>query len=202
MPSVDRVFTIDQTLYRYFQDRKLSNSYKLRFLPDPAEFTGDHTKESARATLGIPADARVILLYGALDRRKGVRSILDKLQDLDTESNTHLLFVGKQTPAVAEMLSEPAIQKYFHNGRIHEVNRYVSPEEEQMAFAAADVAWLRYEGFYQMSGVLVKAVQANLELELPEDGLLGWYKNAPGDTRLTFHESTWAHAKRLLFESV
>jgi len=39
-----------------------------------------------------------------------------------------------------------------------------------MAFAAADVAWLRCEGFYQMSGVLVKAAKANLELELPDVG--------------------------------
>lgn len=38
----------------------------------------------------------------------------------------------------------------------------MTSEEEQMVFAAADIAWLRYDGFYQMSGALVKAVKADL----------------------------------------
>ena len=99
------------------------------------------------------------------------------------------------------MFAQAEIRQYFAQGRIHEVNRYVSPDEEQRAFAAADVAWLRYEGFYQMSGVLVKAVKANLELELPDDGLLGWYKNDPRDKNVTFRDNNWACAKRTLFES-
>jgi hypothetical protein len=200
MSSVRRLFTIDETLYRYFRDRCLPNSGKLVFLPDPAEFTGAHSRTSARAELGIPAEATVILLYGSLEGRKGVRSLLDRIADPGTDSNTHLLVVGRQSQEVSDMLAESRYTEFFQQGRIHEVNRYVSPEEEQIVFAAADVAWLKYEGFYQMSGVLVKAVQAGLRLELPDAGLLGWYKKAQeGGRTLNFEDNNWTTAKRLLF---
>lgn len=199
-PSVGRLFTIDETLYKYYQGRKRSDSAKLVFLADPAEFVGNCSREAARGKLGIPSNAKVILLYGSLEPRKGVQSLLDRLQHPDTDPNTHLLIVGKQTPEVSAMFAQPELRRYYEQGRIHEVNRYVSPEEEQVAFAAADAAWLKYEGFYQMSGVLVKAVKAGLELELPDVGLLGWYGDGLRDKKVTFRENSWACAKRKIFD--
>ena len=142
----------------------------------------------------------MILLYGSLEPRKGVQLLLDRLQHPDTDPNTHLLVVGRQTPEVTRMFAKAELRQYREQGRIHQVNRYVTSEEEQMVFAAADIAWLRYDGFYQMSGVLVKAVKADLELELPDVGLLGWYKNGLLDKKVAFRENDWACAKRKIFE--
>lgn len=200
-PSVGRVFTIDETLYSYYQRRKPSHAAKLVFLADPAEFVGSCSREAARGILGIPATAKVILLYGSIEPRKGVQPLLDRLQHPDADASIHLLIVGRQTAEVTQILAQPELRQYYEQGRIHEVNRYVSSEEEQVAFAAADVAWLRYEGFYQMSGVLVRAVKANLELELPDVGLLGWYRDGLRDRKMSFRENTWACAKRKIFDS-
>lgn len=197
--TTGRVFTIDETLHQY-QNENSSAARKLHFLPDPAELQGEHTRESARVLLGIPEEVEVILLYGAISLRKGLAGLTDRLKQGNKRKPIHLLIVGRQSEDAARLLAQPDLEQYRSQGLIHVVNRYVSPEEEQMVFAASDVVWLRYDGFYQMSGVLVKAVKAGLELELPETGLLGWYRQriANGET-LNFEQHNWAKAKRMIF---
>ena len=202
LSSVGRVFCLDPTFSPYFRSRGLPHASKLLFFPDPAEFVGEHTRESARAALGIPANAKVLLLYGSLDVRKGVEALLDRLRDPSSDATTHVLLVGRQTAAVAELLQRARAGGPWISEKLHEVKGFVTPQQEQMVFAAADTAWLKYEGFYQMSGVLVKAVKAHLDLELPDTGLLGWYKKALARGEAPdFSENDWSHVKALLFET-
>ena len=150
--------------------------------------------------MGIPADARVVLLFGSLDIRKGVKSLLEWIAT-SGDPDLFLLAVGQETPEVARLLDGDYAQSLAARGSILRINRFVSDEEEQMAFAAADVAWLKYEGFYQMSGVLVKAARAGLKLELPECGVLGWYRQRlETEGSLHFGSHDWRNAIAILLK--
>jgi hypothetical protein len=197
--AVRRVFTIDQTLYLYTRRSRFPGSRKLEYLPDPVELVGSHSKTTAREALGIPASTKVVLLYGSLDLRKGIAALLQYMITGPGRDSV-LLAVGEQTADVRALLSSQQARRLELEGRLLQIDRYVTDEEEQMVFAAADVAWLRYEGFYQMSGVLVKSAKVGLDLELSDEGLLGWYKHrSAADGALEFDEHGWQGAiSRLL----
>ena len=48
--------------------------------------------------------------------RKGVRLLLDTLQNADTDPNTHILLVGRQAPDVTQMLAEAKLRQYREQG--------------------------------------------------------------------------------------
>ena len=79
-----------------------------------------------------------------------------------------LLCAGQHDPAVARGLSELIAQN-----RAKVINRYVSAEEEKQLFAASDVVLLPYHRHFGSSGVLARAVGANLPVIVSDEELLG-----------------------------
>jgi hypothetical protein len=56
------------------------------------------------------------------------------------------------------------------------LDKFVSTEEEIFAFSVADLVWLNYVNFFQMSGLMIKAGILDLPMFLPDQGLMGWYR--------------------------
>jgi len=78
----------------------------VRFEDYPAG--GLDERDAARAALGVPRDAYVVLYYGRLDPEKGVELLLDAWRRAELPANAHLLVVGDAVvhvePGYAESL--------------------------------------------------------------------------------------------------
>ena len=138
------------------------------FLPDayPAGFQADRAE--SRRQLGLPADKRIFLFYGGAYRRKGLYLAVEAMLALPQIAPAFLLCAGQHDPAVKRGLGELTAQN-----RAKVINRYVSAEEEKQLFAATDVVLLPYHRHYGSSGVLVRAVGANLPVIVSDEELLG-----------------------------
>jgi glycosyltransferase involved in cell wall biosynthesis len=152
----------------------------LKYLADPAELVGTHTMGSARSALGIPDEARVVLVYGVVDRRKGLEQVLSGLCSTSIIGDFHLLVVGALSGWARDLLAGTDANYLRASGRLHVVDRFVSDSEQQMVFAACDVVWLGYREHYTMSGVLVLAATAGKCVVATELGLIGWYARRAG----------------------
>ena len=138
------------------------------FLPDayPAGFVAD--RNASRRQLGLPADKRVFLFYGGAYRRKGLHLAVEAMMALPQSTPAFLLCAGQHDRVVARGLRELVAQN-----RALVLNRYVSVEEEKQLFAASDVVLLPYHRHFGSSGVLVRAVGANLPVIVSDEELLG-----------------------------
>ena len=172
---LDTLFSIDPILLQFVSEKKPAFSKHLRFLPGPISFEGDIARHEARNELKIPANAVLVLIYGAVSFRKGFDFLLAATQCLDFPEEVHILIAGVQDQDSSQFLKESqAAQKLMHSGRLHLLNAFLNNKNETMVFAAADIVWLGYRQHYGMSGVLIQAGKLKLPVIACEEGLLGW----------------------------
>lgn len=174
-PTLKTLFTIDEALGKFIQETKPLLSKRLCYLPEPAELNGSIFKKEARQRLGIAEDAILILVYGAIDSRKGFDALLFATQEPNFPENVHILLAGKQGKETEDFLiKSPLAQNLLKAGRLHQINSFLNDEEEYKVFVASDIVWLGYRGHYNMSGVLVQAGQMGLPVIACREGLVGW----------------------------
>lgn len=173
--TLKSVYTIDELLHRFVAERHSQWSRHLQYVPDPAELKGSHTYESARHALNIPDDAVVVLVYGAIDERKGLDVLIEAIGSPAVQKSLHLLVAGQQTAGIQPLMKSTQVRALMREGRCHVINRFVDTLEEQQVFAASDIVWLGYRNHYSMSGVLVLAALSEKVLLGTHDGLIGWY---------------------------
>lgn len=171
--TLEKLFTIDEILVRFINDKHPLLNKSIEYTPDPAELIGTHTYQSARTKLCIPEKAVVILVYGAIDERKGIRALIKALNS-SVADDVHLLLVGRQSEAVKAFLSTESSELLIQK-RYHELNDFVTDEDQQMVFAASDIVWLGYRNHFTMSGVLVLAAVSEKPIISCSQGLIGWY---------------------------
>jgi glycosyltransferase involved in cell wall biosynthesis len=170
--SLSSCLTIDQPLYEYMQASRFL-ARKAVYLPDAVGPLVAFSRAHARAALGIPDQAVVVLLYGDVSLRKGLMPLLGAARVLD-QQHVHVLIVGMLSEGARRVLAEADALELQANSRLHVVDGWASEASEGMAFAAADVAWLGYTAHWQSSGVMVQAARIGLPLLACEEGLIGW----------------------------
>jgi glycosyltransferase involved in cell wall biosynthesis len=145
-------------------------SVPIFFLPDPCPTPAACDGAEARRLLGVPADKPVFLFYGGGYRRKGLHLAAQAMSDMPATESAFLLCVGQQNPT-----GETARQldRLVEQGRARVINRYVSVEEEQLSFAAADAVLLPYINHFGTSGVLSRAMAAGKMVIASDEQLLG-----------------------------
>jgi glycosyltransferase involved in cell wall biosynthesis len=168
------IFTIDELLYKYVREYQNGLSSKVHHVGDPVDLAGGLTREEARERLGLPRDAVLILVYGALEPRKGVEELLEASGDPRFPGCVHVLLAGRQDRGIREILQGPAARRLRGLGRLIERDGYLSAEEEWESFRAADIVWLGYKNFHTMSGVMVQAAAMGLPIVASQEGLIGW----------------------------
>jgi hypothetical protein len=176
-PSLSTVFTNDETLPEYFASTGVAG--KVVHFPDPSDPWPEVPRARARLRLRLPGDACVILVYGYLDARKGIRKLLTWLGGLES-SSACVLLVGQQAPEVRALLVGDGARRLAEQGRLFVVDEFVPEEDEALYFGAADLVWLAYERFEAMSGVLVKAAQYHRTVVFHEYGLIAHYARRHG----------------------
>jgi glycosyltransferase involved in cell wall biosynthesis len=178
--SLRAMFTIDPTLDMYIKDKLPASAEKLHYLPDPADFDGNISKDAARQVLQIPQDAVVVLVYGTISLRKGIDALLTTVANQKALSNVHILLAGRQEPKEESLLQSTAAGQLLMSARLHQMNRFISDEDEYIVFKASDIVWLGYSGHYTMSGVIVQAGRMRLPVVACKEGVIGWLAKEHG----------------------
>jgi glycosyltransferase involved in cell wall biosynthesis len=148
-------------------------SSKLRYLPDPAECDIPASRSEARATLGIASNRVAILIFGSIDQRKGVESLIAVLGSRADLGEYVVILAGEQTPHIRSQLASPGCARLRTEGRIIVLDRFISDVELGSLLAASDVVWVGYQGHVYMSGVLVLAGKAGLPVIGTDIGEIG-----------------------------
>jgi len=168
------LFTIDPSLFEYLKTGSSSSGQKAHYLRDPAEFKDNIEKDMARQLLCLPKDAIVLLVYGTINYRKGVDALLSAAAHPNFPANVHILLAGRQGPKAERLLRSSLTKSLRSSGCLHQMNKFLTYEEEYIVFKASDVVWLGYREHYTMSGVLAQAGSMGLPVIACKEGLLGW----------------------------
>jgi glycosyltransferase involved in cell wall biosynthesis len=159
-----QLFTVDPYLVRFW------NTDRLKYLADPADFAPDRTRESLREELDIPSDRLLLFVFGYIDRRKAIRTLLDALA-LDECAEVSVLLGGQQSPDVQHLLKSSSSADLKRRGQLFEMPRFLNEQEVDNAFNAADIIWACYVNSDGNSGVLVKAGRAGRPAIVSQTGL-------------------------------
>jgi glycosyltransferase involved in cell wall biosynthesis len=171
------LFTIDELLFEYTRLNYSTLFAKLHYVGDPVDMNVGCSRVEARARFGLLDDQFVVLIYGALDFRKGIGQLVEAATRPDFPSNGTVLLVGRQQPNVRDYLSSGKAAALRGQGKLIDLDQFVSEDDEYAAFRAADVVWVGYRGFYGMSGVLIQAGKMGLPVISCKSGLVGWMVN-------------------------
>lgn len=170
--------TIDPSLQDWCVKAKPEGFERLVYREDPADLRGVGGRREALLHFGLKSSDQVILVFGAIDERKGLHALLEFINRPENRDKV-LLVVGRQSTRARAHL-----EKFQNSGiRLIEVNQYVSSQEEWMAFQAANWVWIAYENFYGPSGVLSQAFQAGKPVIHNGLGLIGYLRKYRGMSR-------------------
>ena len=178
--TLRKMFSIDELLAGYIQEHYSKLADKLIYLPDPVEPSKNFDNVELRQRYNIPEKVKLILVYGAIDERKGIFNLLDALELSPVLGDWHALIVGRQSTSVhCELLTDRWVN-LKQTSRIHVIDDFVTDEVEHHVFAMCDVVWVAYVGHYTMSGVVVRAGMYCKPVIACKEGLIGWYARVRG----------------------
>lgn len=192
---LQRLVTIDPSLRDWAARVRPAGHERLCYADDPADLCGQGGRAEARRHFGLEPGATVLLLFGSIDLRKGVRALIELACRPDLPAEVQVLMAGRQSDEVRALLAEAAPR--LPAGRLVQVDRYVDRQEEWLAFAAADFGWVAYEGFYGPSGVLAQCQQAGLPMIHRGEGLIGYRLAGAEALALPWLQSSGLQAARL-----
>ena len=146
---------------------------KLRYLPDPAEYEAAASRTETRASLGLSDADVAILVFGSIDERKGVDSLLSNLSSHSNLGNYVVIMAGKQSVCVQRQMQTAPCRDMLSRKRMIVIDRFLPDAEQNIVFTASDVAWVGYRNHRYMSGVLVLAGRAGLPIVGTPEGEIG-----------------------------
>lgn len=164
----------DDALVEYSKKYEPALSERVIYIPDIAELPTLIDKTKARQILHVPLDAKVILVYGCIDGRKGIADLLGALSDERCPANQVALLAGAADErAESALVSEDPGRTLLGSGRLFRLRGWLNDRDTCLAFSCADAAWLGYRGFYNSSGFLWQAARAGLPIIGCREGLIG-----------------------------
>jgi glycosyltransferase involved in cell wall biosynthesis len=161
-PALTRLFTIDPRL-----------PARLAYLADPVERIAPGDRAAARQALGVTDGDHVVLVFGSLDKRKGIEWLLEAMRRLASSQRVVALLAGRQTPELQAQLLEPRWRELRATRRVLCLDGIVPQDELGGIFAAADSAWLGYMGHQHASGVFNLAAATGLPIIATNAGAIG-----------------------------
>ncbi|RQZ29356.1 hypothetical protein DIE16_29110 [Burkholderia sp. Bp9090] len=168
--------SIDEPLAEFVGRTMKRHSAKVRYVPDVSFIRQPAERSAARLIHGLSPSDFVILLYGSVSPRKGLAKLLKLFDAPDLPSHFRVLMMGAQNAEAKRMIAEYLERRPERKHQVISVDRFVTDLEEGQAFACADVAWLCYENFSGMSGVLIQSAQAGVPVVTAGYGLIEHYR--------------------------
>jgi glycosyltransferase involved in cell wall biosynthesis len=146
---------------------------KVQYLPDPAEYEIAGSRRESRTALGISDKEVAILVFGLIDERKGIDSLLSSLSLRDGLESYVVILAGTQSAYIRGELRKGPFAKLVSCKRLIVIDRVLAAAEQNLVFTAADVVWVGYRNHAHMSGVLVLAGRAGLPVVGTREGEIG-----------------------------
>jgi glycosyltransferase involved in cell wall biosynthesis len=175
-PTLTKIFFIDETVLLK-NARNFFNIAKVSFLPDPSTPARPLVMAEVRAQFGFSRDDFVILMYGAISKRKGLKSLLAILANKKLAGPVKALVVGSFDHDCRTELANWLDDDIERRAKITFIDDYVSGDVEAQCLTACDIVWLAYQNHLTMSGVLVQAGNYKKPIVGHDSGLIGWYIN-------------------------
>jgi len=172
--TLRRLFALDETLPTWADARWPGLAGRCVHLGDPAEPLRACGREDARRHFSLPSSGRVLLVFGAINPRKGLGELAAAMAQPVWPADVVALVLGSWDAATQAQADDPVLVAARASGRMVVHSRWANDVDEAAAFAAADVVWLGYRDFFQSSGVLMQAAQAGLPVVACQAGLIGW----------------------------
>jgi glycosyltransferase involved in cell wall biosynthesis len=154
----------------WYTPRELS---KLRYLPDPPECEVTGSRCESRTMLGLTNEKVAILVFGSIDERKGVDSLVAAVASQADLANFVVILAGMQSAEIRRELTAPLYARQISQHRLIVLDRFVGDAELGGLLAASDVVWVGYRNHIYMSGVLVLAGKAGLPVVGSMEGEIG-----------------------------
>jgi glycosyltransferase involved in cell wall biosynthesis len=146
---------------------------KIRYLPDPADLKMTGSSSEAKSVLGVSGKTLVILVFGSIDERKGIDSLLAAIALQHDLRNCVVILAGAQSARMRKQMHAQAYVQLQARGQLIVIDRYMNDAEQTLVFMAADLVWVGYKNHFYMSGVLVLAGRAGLPVVGAAQGEIG-----------------------------
>jgi glycosyltransferase involved in cell wall biosynthesis len=173
-PTTAALLTIDPTLAQFAGRQRAPMFRKVRYLPDPApQHSATLSQQQARQQLGIPADARVVLVYGDISSRKGIFALVEAAAAPECSTRVQLLLAGRNRQAQL-LAATTGWQALVARQRIHLLEGFIDDEQERLLMVAADCMWVGYIDFYGVSSVMALAARNAMPVLASDYGLVGY----------------------------
>lgn len=174
-PHVDTVFSLDP--YAVEPIQRLRTPARVVALPeavdgDPPQ---DETPAQTRARLGLASGREMLLLFGSLDPRKGVRELLAALARLPEPlaRRVGLVMAGESVAVQSDIADAVAALQLRGAVQTVHLDTFVSDAEMHRLFRAASLVLLPYQRHIGSSGVLVRAAAAGVPVLGQDYGMMG-----------------------------
>lgn len=162
------IFSLDPYLVSW------ASHQKVIYVPDPSRLPPPVDGSASRRSLGLPQNAPILLVYGAIDKRKCLDLLLPAVAAIDANINVTIVVAGIQDRRLQKTLLQGEAATYLRReSRLFEFDHFITPKEEHLLFAAADMVWTYYADSFGSSGVLVKAGQYARPAIANDAGLVG-----------------------------
>ncbi|MCY2983210.1 MAG: glycosyltransferase family 4 protein [Planctomycetota bacterium] len=172
-----RVYCLDNFAVEFIKDHFRPKA-SIEFLPDSfATFPMTATElESMRLELGIDSSRKIFCLVGILDRRKGVRELLEAIQTLSEAASKQVcvLLVGElHVSQEVEIIA--LLEQTKNNSQVQVVlrNDFVPEEDVQKYYELSDVTLTTYQNHMGGSSALIRSALAKRPVLSSDHGLMG-----------------------------
>ncbi|MEO1690402.1 MAG: glycosyltransferase [Cyanobacteria bacterium J06631_6] len=172
-PQLKTLFCLDPSAIAPL--KQLNPQAEIVYLPDPVEPNQKQDTQKLRQSLNIASDKIIMLLFGAIDGRKGIFQLIEALERLPRSVSQQLclLLVGAINDADHQAIA-PRLEALQQNS-IQIVTKYefVAEGEVPQYFQLADLVLAPYQKHVGMSGILLLAAAADKPVLSSNYGLMG-----------------------------
>ncbi len=178
-PALRIVFSLDPYFPEYARAR-FFHGRKVCTLPDPVSYpqtSSVSNKPMPGYIENIPGNRKIFLLFGGLERRKGIFELLLALDYLDDNilGKIAIVFAGRAGLDIREELHRKCkdASSRFKLVWVHLEDRFVPEDELISAVQCSDAILLPYQRFTGSSGPLLWAAGAGKPIITQDYGLMG-----------------------------
>ncbi|MEA5404596.1 glycosyltransferase [Arcicella sp. DC2W] len=173
--TLNTLFCLDPFAVDFIQQNWKTK--KVKFLPDPVQVY-PYTKSigSLKQTLRINENKKVFLIFGHLDDRKGISTVMDTFSKLseDKAKDVCLLIVGPWDVQEKLLFEQKlAVLQQKNSVQVITHNHFVADEDIQSFFEVSDYILALYQKHIGMSAIMVRAASAAKPLITFNYGLMG-----------------------------
>jgi glycosyltransferase involved in cell wall biosynthesis len=175
-PQLKTIFCLDPFAVKYLE--RLQKKVQVFSLPDPIVETLVSPEQifELREKLGIEANRKVALLFGALTGRKGIYETLDSLLDLSDKPHPPLCLVLAGQANIQDqerLMTKIAELHVVCDVQIIGQFEFCKESEVPVYFQMADIVLAPYQHHVGMSGILLQAAAAGKPVLSSNFGLMG-----------------------------